>query len=82
MPRPTTLQPGYEVVHPRLRHCALDDEEWGRRRTEYAHRLNSIGASLGDWAEELVATVNLHDAQVQDWGFEAGRCISASCLGG
>jgi hypothetical protein len=50
----------------------LSDEEWSRRRQEYADHLNRIGADLRDGAEELVATVNLHDAQVKEWRYAPG----------
>jgi hypothetical protein len=63
----------------------LDDEEWSRRREDYAQHLNSIGADLSDGAEELIATVNLHDAQVHAWslrtglsGFASSRVISST----
>jgi hypothetical protein len=50
----------------------LDDVEWERRRADYADHLNTIGSDLGDGADELIASVNLHDAQVQEWACADG----------
>jgi hypothetical protein len=49
----------------------LSDDEWARRE-DYSRHLNAIGSELGDGAEELIATVQLHDAQVQEWGTRDG----------
>jgi hypothetical protein len=42
----------------------LSDEEWERRRQEYSDHLNAIGHQLANGAEELIASLNLHDAQI------------------
>ena len=61
---------------------ALDDEEWERRRSEYGHHLSSIRANLGHGAEELVTSVNLHDAQLQNWRFEKDGTLQLRVLAG
>ena len=42
----------------------LTDEEWESRRQDYASHLDAIGPQLRNGAEELIASVNLHDAQI------------------
>jgi hypothetical protein len=59
----------------------LDDAEWNQRRADYATHLDTIRADLADGAEELIASVNLHDAQVQEWAC-AERVFTLRVLAG
>jgi hypothetical protein len=60
---------------------SLDDEDWERRRAEYSRHLERVAADLGDGAEELIASMNLHDAQVQEWAW-ADRVFTLRVLAG
>lgn len=60
----------------------LDDDEWERRRLDYARHLTLIQAKLADGAEELVASVNVHDGQVQEWSFEPDGAFRLRLLAG
>jgi hypothetical protein len=42
----------------------LPDEEWEKRRREYVAHLDAIGHHFRDGTEELIASLNLHDAQI------------------
>jgi hypothetical protein len=60
----------------------LSDEEWNQRRSAYGTHLNSIGAGLTDGAEELLASVHLHDGQVSEWTYRPGELLALTVLVG
>jgi hypothetical protein len=60
----------------------LSDEEWNQRRSAYATHLNSIGAGLTDGAEELLASVHLHDGQVSEGTYRPGELLALTVLVG
>jgi hypothetical protein len=60
----------------------LSDEEWNQRRSAYATHLNSIVAGLADGADELLASVHLHDGQISEWTYRPGELLALTVLVG
>ena len=53
----------------------LSDDEWSLRQSSFAQHLEEIRSRLSDGADQLLASVHLHDGQVASWTYERGACI-------
>ena len=60
----------------------LDDEEFDRRRSDYRQHLMLIAADLDSGAEQLVSSVNLHDAKVKEFEARDARSFRLRVVAG
>ncbi len=60
----------------------LPDEEWAARQASFAVHLEQIRPQLADGAEQLLASVHLHDGQIASWTYEAGSSFVMRVLAG
>ena len=60
----------------------LSDDEWTARQANFAAYLAEIRPQLADGAEQLLASVHLHDGQVAEWTYEPGVSFVMRVLAG
>jgi hypothetical protein len=60
----------------------LSDDEWTARQASFAVHLAKIRPQLADGAEQLLASVHLHDGQVASWAYDPGTSFVMRVLTG